>query len=250
VLELPWPHASSIISSDPVTPTKSRKSSKGSLPFRTHTMTPTRARHPSLIPTVPASHILAQNEDTHSRALAANLDLESGSVSDEDGSASGLDDTEEEQRLDFSSDTEVPTKVMYDSEESRHLKRRKLRSAGVHSSPSHSNPFSDVLTPDCNPASSGVLITPISIPLPAAKNLTTKAYVYSPAPPSTSELLISIEQYNIQSKVYRDPHYSKEIDAPEKPKEYAGLLYHLKGGQGPGILEEWGHEAGASISLE
>lgn len=64
-------------------------------------------------------------------------------------------------------------------------------------------------------------------------------YVYTPAPPSVSELLASLSEHSVQDKMYRDPYYSKESDAPERPREYAGLLYHLKGGVGLGILEDW-----------
>lgn len=43
--------------------------------------------------------------------------------------------------------------------------------------------------------------------------------------------------------MYRDPYYSNEEDAPEHSREYAGLLYTLKGGTGIGVLDDWvGHE--------
>ncbi|KAI0365248.1 hypothetical protein BV20DRAFT_1039013 [Pilatotrama ljubarskyi] len=64
-------------------------------------------------------------------------------------------------------------------------------------------------------------------------------YVYASAPPSAAELVETIEQYGIPSKIYRDPYYSKESDAPERPREYAGLVFHLKGGEGVATLEEW-----------
>jgi DNA polymerase zeta len=44
--------------------------------------------------------------------------------------------------------------------------------------------------------------------------------------------------------VYRNPYYSRRADAPEHAREYAGLLYHLKGGDGLETLEEWkSHES-------
>ncbi|KAI9063064.1 hypothetical protein FKP32DRAFT_1593035 [Trametes sanguinea] len=64
-------------------------------------------------------------------------------------------------------------------------------------------------------------------------------YIYSSAPPTSAELLESTDVVGIPSKVYRDPYYSKESDAPERPREYAGLVFHLKGGEGTATLEEW-----------
>ncbi|KAI0801265.1 hypothetical protein C8Q74DRAFT_1314513 [Fomes fomentarius] len=66
-----------------------------------------------------------------------------------------------------------------------------------------------------------------------------RTYVYRLLPPTPAELVGSTDQYRIPSKVYRDPYYSKEADAPEKPREYAGLVFHLKGGDGINTLEEW-----------
>lgn len=68
---------------------------------------------------------------------------------------------------------------------------------------------------------------------------TTQAYVYRQPPPTTSELLTTMDIYDVPSKVYQDPFYSNEEDAPEHPREYAGLSYYLKGGTGIGILEDW-----------
>lgn len=69
-------------------------------------------------------------------------------------------------------------------------------------------------------------------------------YQYHLPPPTLRELLNSMERYDIPSKIYRNPYYSKEADAPEKPREYAGLVFHLKGGDGIGNLEEWqGHDS-------
>lgn len=71
---------------------------------------------------------------------------------------------------------------------------------------------------------------------------TTRAYEYRQPPPTTSELLTTLDVYDVPSMVYQAPFYSNEEDAPEHPREYAGLLYHLKGGTGIGILEDWvGH---------
>lgn len=45
--------------------------------------------------------------------------------------------------------------------------------------------------------------------------------------------------YGIPSKVYQNPYYSIESDAPERPREYAGLVFHLKGGIGVSVLEDF-----------
>ncbi|OSD03436.1 hypothetical protein PYCCODRAFT_1409114 [Trametes coccinea BRFM310] len=70
-------------------------------------------------------------------------------------------------------------------------------------------------------------------------------YIYSPAPPTSAELLEGTDVVGIPSKVYRDPYYSKESDAPERPREYAGLVFHLKGGEGIATLEEWQSDTSA-----
>ncbi|KAI0361627.1 hypothetical protein OH77DRAFT_1546215 [Trametes cingulata] len=70
-------------------------------------------------------------------------------------------------------------------------------------------------------------------------------YVCASVPPSATQLVESTEQYGIPSKIYRDPYYSKESDAPERPREYAGLVFHLKGGDGVATLEEWKNDESA-----
>ncbi|PFH54484.1 hypothetical protein AMATHDRAFT_134471 [Amanita thiersii Skay4041] len=70
----------------------------------------------------------------------------------------------------------------------------------------------------------------------AIKSLNLNKYEYSVAPPSTSELLQSIESYRLPYMVYRDPYYSNASDVPNKPRTYAGLVYRLKG---PVDLDEW-----------
>ena len=65
------------------------------------------------------------------------------------------------------------------------------------------------------------------------------SFVYAFRPPSISELRATIQEYDLPSKVYQHPYYSNEIDAPERPREYAGLTFHLKGGVGLATLEQW-----------
>ncbi len=48
-----------------------------------------------------------------------------------------------------------------------------------------------------------------------------------------------MDYYGIPSKVYQNPYYSIESDAPERPREYAGLVFHLKGGTGVSVLEDF-----------
>jgi DNA polymerase zeta len=75
---------------------------------------------------------------------------------------------------------------------------------------------------------------------PPTPSIGTSRFVYTPLPPSSSELLANIGAYGIPTKVYRDPYYSKKLDASDKPREYAGLLYCLKGGNGIRVLQDWG----------
>ncbi len=72
-----------------------------------------------------------------------------------------------------------------------------------------------------------------------AKKEIKNAFVYAIAPPPASELLSSLESHGLPSKVYQDPHYSKAEDVPERPWEFAGLVYHLKKGDGLSVFEEW-----------
>ena len=79
-------------------------------------------------------------------------------------------------------------------------------------------------------------------------------YVYSIPPPNKVHITDTLDTYDIPNKIYQDAWYSKAIDAPEGPREYAGLLYYLKGGNGLNVLEEWknggsqGREAEINIS--
>jgi DNA polymerase zeta len=157
---------------------------------------------------------------------------------------SGLKDAEADRSSDFGNEIDISSKIAYDHEETRRLKRRKVRTSDdcdIYLFSLPSNPESS--PPNCTP--SGISITPVSIPPHTTNTLSLKAYVYSLQPPTTSDLMKCVDQYHIRSKVYRDPYYSKERDASENPREYAGLLYHLKGGQGLGVLEEWDHRAGS-----
>lgn len=74
-------------------------------------------------------------------------------------------------------------------------------------------------------ASYGPLVVASAIYLTPKRN----SFVYVYPPPTTSELLSTIEAYGLPKKIYRDPFYSNPGDVPYRPREYAGLVYHLKG---------------------
>lgn len=73
----------------------------------------------------------------------------------------------------------------------------------------------------------------------AFKAENSNRYIYHTRPPTRIELRDSMKTLNIPSKLYQAPHYSRDEDIPELPKEFAGLSFHLKGGQGIAHLEDW-----------
>ncbi|KAK1233576.1 DNA polymerase zeta [Marasmius sp. AFHP31] len=64
-------------------------------------------------------------------------------------------------------------------------------------------------------------------------------YVYATPPPTSISLMKSLEDYGIPVRLYKPPYYSNELDVPAGPREYAGLVFELKGGDGIANLEEW-----------
>lgn len=72
-----------------------------------------------------------------------------------------------------------------------------------------------------------------------AKKEIKNAFVYAINPPPASELLSSLGSCGLPNKIYQDPHYSRAKDVPERPWEFAGLVYRLKKGDGLSALEEW-----------
>ncbi len=64
-------------------------------------------------------------------------------------------------------------------------------------------------------------------------------YAYSKLPPTTAELIADLSSLQLPLKNYQSPFYSNEEDIPERPREFAGLLYRLKGGEGISSLEEF-----------
>lgn len=64
-------------------------------------------------------------------------------------------------------------------------------------------------------------------------------YEYHVRPPTRSDLRDSLPLFNLPQRVYQQAFYSRDVDIPDRTKEYAGLTYRLKGGQGIAHLEEW-----------
>lgn len=58
-------------------------------------------------------------------------------------------------------------------------------------------------------------------------------YEYKIPPPTTEEAMRSFRDHTLPSKVYRDPYYSNPTDVPERPREYAGRVFVLKGDEIP-----------------
>jgi len=62
-------------------------------------------------------------------------------------------------------------------------------------------------------------------------------YLYREFPPSKIDLIAKIGA--LQAKIYQPPFYSNEADVSERSREFAGLVYHPKGGKGTAFLEEF-----------
>jgi len=78
--------------------------------------------------------------------------------------------------------------------------------------------------------------------------ISPQGYIYAHIPPSASELLLTVDDFGIPSKVYQSPYYSNESDAPEHSKEYAGLLFIIQRGRGLSTLKDWDGGSGISSS--
>lgn len=55
-----------------------------------------------------------------------------------------------------------------------------------------------------------------------------------------------LNDLGLPNKIYTDPHYSNELDTPDHPREYAGLVYYIQGGSGISTLKEWDDGSGAT----
>lgn len=80
-------------------------------------------------------------------------------------------------------------------------------------------------------------------------SVTNKCYAYAHPPPTKDDLLLTLAEYNVPSRIYRNPYYSHFDDAPSRPREYAGLVYRLKGGNGLDTLSDWENSAGLAHGI-
>ncbi|KAL4267165.1 DNA polymerase [Pleurotus pulmonarius] len=80
-------------------------------------------------------------------------------------------------------------------------------------------------------------------------SVTNKCYAYAHPPPAKDDLLLTLAGYNIPNRIYRSPYYSHFDDAPSRPREYAGLVYRLKGGNGLDTLSDWENYAGLAHDI-
>jgi len=130
--------------------------------------------------------------------------------------------------------TEAVTKAWLDNGEKR--PRKKLRIATGQNIPDLAR------MPDVSPRTPAKNVFGTQGPRvfsTQAKKEIKNAFVYAIAPPPASELLSSLESHGLPSRIYQDPYYSKAEDVPERPWEFAGLVYRLKKGDGLSVLEEW-----------
>ncbi|KAG6851054.1 hypothetical protein H0H93_002946 [Arthromyces matolae] len=67
----------------------------------------------------------------------------------------------------------------------------------------------------------------------------TNLFEYSVAAPAISKLYETLDEHGLQAHIYKPPHYSSSPDVPERPKEYAGLVFKLKGGHGITHIDSW-----------
>lgn len=69
--------------------------------------------------------------------------------------------------------------------------------------------------------------------------------MYSNPPTTTSQLLSTFEDFGLKSRIYRAPYDSNGKDASPRPRDYAGLVYNLKRGEGIAILDDSVSEFGS-----
>ncbi|KAA1471469.1 hypothetical protein DENSPDRAFT_837475 [Dentipellis sp. KUC8613] len=77
-----------------------------------------------------------------------------------------------------------------------------------------------------------------------AKRPAGNIFVYKFPPPLPGNLTSALEAHGLPSAIYQDPYYSKVADAPAYLREYAGLVYDLRGHKDPDTLDEWEHNFG------
>ncbi|TFL06544.1 hypothetical protein BDV98DRAFT_610115 [Pterulicium gracile] len=82
-----------------------------------------------------------------------------------------------------------------------------------------------------------------------------RLFAYSFEAPTTTELLHSIQQYDIPARLYTGPHYSNEEDWSRQTNEVAGVIFTIPSGSGLRTLEPWQGdldltEVGEAIGLD
>ncbi|KAJ7181668.1 hypothetical protein C8R43DRAFT_869366 [Mycena crocata] len=70
------------------------------------------------------------------------------------------------------------------------------------------------------------------------KTVNLNRYVYAQPPPSTSQLLETMDTSGIPRKIYRSAFYSSDNDVPKHPREYGGFLLKPDG-QSLRYLDDW-----------
>ncbi len=123
--------------------------------------------------------------------------------------------------------TEAVTKAWLDNGERRPMKRLRIinEQNTPNSTPRHGLFPSTSVTNEIAFCTQG----PRAFSAQAKKEI-KNAFIYAIAPPPASELLSSLESRGLPSKIYQDPHYSRAEDVPERPWEFAGLVYRLRKG--------------------
>ena len=149
---------------------------------------------------------------------------------------SNIDSTATHSLLEGGERTEAVTKTWFDDDERRPMKRLKIANElnsqnlaprlGLSPSTSIKN---DILFGTQGPLAFST----------RAKKEIKNAFVYAIIPPPASELLSSLEYRGLPNKIYQDPHYSRAKDVPDRPWEFAGLVYRLENGDGLSALKEW-----------
>ncbi|KAJ7615302.1 hypothetical protein DFH06DRAFT_1062847 [Mycena polygramma] len=83
------------------------------------------------------------------------------------------------------------------------------------------------------------------------KTINLNRYDYALTPPTASKLLETLETCGIPRKIYRKPFYSSSDDTPDKPREYGGVLYRVKGSEDSlQYLDDWEqHDAFGSPNI-
>ena len=143
----------------------------------------------------------------------------------------------------------VPTSIMIESDQLRSMKKRRTdRPLNVTFAPSPpSSPlriqFAHVTQIQRDTTDIGSRLTQYAS-TPANHGL----YEYAQKPPLVQELVSTADGHGIPNKVYQEVYYSKEADAPDHTKEYAGILFRIRGGTGLSALDEWSGKDSAPIS--